>query len=110
MRPWEAGADLKSLFEKIRKVIIKGLALFVACFTRGNGQALFCFSRSLSKSFGKIFSGVSDRCCWRFNVGMGTAQVEIDGLVWGEAHKLVAVAFGVKKLVISAVIEDEKVK
>lgn len=41
---------------------------------------------------------------------MGSAQVEIDGLVWGEAHKLVAVAFGVKKLVISAVIEDEKVE
>lgn len=30
-------------------------------------------------------------------------------MVWGEAHKLVAVAFGVQKLVISAVIEDEKV-
>ena len=36
-------------------------------------------------------------------------QVKIEGLVWGEAHKLVAVAFGVQKLVISAVIEDEKV-
>ncbi|CAM9539236.1 unnamed protein product [Ascophyllum nodosum] len=54
VKPWEAGADLKSLFEKIRKV-------------------------------------------------------EIEGLVWGQAHKLVAVAFGVQKLVLSAVIEDEEV-
>ncbi|CAN0034686.1 unnamed protein product [Phaeothamnion confervicola] len=35
--------------------------------------------------------------------------VKIDGLVWGEAYKLVPVAFGVKKLVISCVVEDEKV-
>ncbi|CAB1097691.1 unnamed protein product [Ectocarpus sp. CCAP 1310/34] len=34
---------------------------------------------------------------------------EIDGLVWGEAHKLVPVAFGVKKLVLSCVVEDDKV-
>lgn len=40
---------------------------------------------------------------------MCKTQVKIDGLLWGEAHKLVAVAFGVKKLVLSAVIEDDKV-
>ncbi|CAM9136602.1 unnamed protein product [Pylaiella littoralis] len=34
---------------------------------------------------------------------------EINGLVWGEAHKLVPVAFGVKKLVLSCVVEDDKV-
>eukprot|EP00903_Cladosiphon_okamuranus_P005541 g5517.t1 len=34
---------------------------------------------------------------------------EIAGLVWGEAHKLVPVAFGVKKLVLSCVVEDDKV-
>ncbi|CAM9828470.1 unnamed protein product [Scytosiphon promiscuus] len=34
---------------------------------------------------------------------------EIPGLVWGEAHKLVPVAFGVKKLVLSCVVEDDKV-
>ncbi|CAN0438917.1 unnamed protein product, partial [Scytosiphon promiscuus] len=33
----------------------------------------------------------------------------IPGLVWGEAHKLVPVAFGVKKLVLSCVVEDDKV-
>ena len=33
----------------------------------------------------------------------------IDGLTWGSAHKLVPVAFGINKLVISCVIEDEKV-
>ncbi|CAM9537942.1 unnamed protein product [Pylaiella littoralis] len=54
VKPWEAGADLKGLFDKIR-------------------------------------------------------QTEIDGLVWGEAHKLVPVAFGVKKLVLSCVIVDSKV-
>lgn len=37
-------------------------------------------------------------------------QTEIDGLVWGEAHKLVPVAFGVKKLVLSCVVEDDKVR
>lgn len=34
--------------------------------------------------------------------------VEIDGLVWG-ASKLVAVGFGIKKLQINLVIEDDKV-
>ena len=34
--------------------------------------------------------------------------IEIDGLVWG-ASKLVAVGFGIKKLQINIVIEDEKV-
>ncbi|CAN0052039.1 unnamed protein product, partial [Discosporangium mesarthrocarpum] len=36
-------------------------------------------------------------------------KVEIDGLVWGEACNLVPVAFGVKKLVISCVVDDSKV-
>ncbi|CAN0331957.1 unnamed protein product, partial [Laminaria digitata] len=36
-------------------------------------------------------------------------KVEIAGLTWGEAHKLVPVAFGVKKLVLSCVVEDDKV-
>lgn len=55
VKPWEAGADLKSLFDKITKE-------------------------------------------------------EIDGLVWGEAYKLVPVAFGVKKLVLSCVVVDSKVR
>ncbi|CAM9634524.1 unnamed protein product [Discosporangium mesarthrocarpum] len=37
------------------------------------------------------------------------AQIEVPGLVWGEAFKEVPVAFGVKKLVVSCVIEDDKV-
>lgn len=37
-------------------------------------------------------------------------KTEITGLVWGEAHKLVPVAFGVKKLVLSCVVEDDKVR
>lgn len=36
-------------------------------------------------------------------------KVEVPGLAWGEAHKLVPVAFGVKKLVLSCVVEDDKV-
>lgn len=35
-------------------------------------------------------------------------SIEMDGLVWG-ASKLVAIAFGVKKLQINLVVEDEKV-
>eukprot|EP01084_Bolivina_argentea_P111418 198795_1 len=35
--------------------------------------------------------------------------IQIDGAIWGEAYNLVPVAFGIKKLVISVVIEDEKV-
>jgi len=35
-------------------------------------------------------------------------KIEQDGLVWG-GHKLVAVGFGIKKLQINLVIEDEKV-
>jgi len=34
--------------------------------------------------------------------------IEMDGLVWG-AHKLVPVGFGIKKLQINLVVEDEKV-
>lgn len=34
--------------------------------------------------------------------------IEMDGLVWG-GHKLVAVGFGIKKLQINVVIEDDKV-
>lgn len=35
-------------------------------------------------------------------------SIEKDGLVWG-AHKLVAVGYGIKKLQINFVVEDEKV-
>lgn len=55
VKPWEAGADLKALFDKI-------------------------------------------------------VAEKIDGLVWGEAYKLVPVAFGVKKLVLSCVVVDSKVR
>ena len=34
--------------------------------------------------------------------------IEQDGLVWG-GHKLVAVGFGIKKLQVNLVVEDEKV-
>lgn len=38
----------------------------------------------------------------------GVRAIEKDGLVWG-ASKLVAVGFGIKKLQINLVVEDEKV-
>ena len=38
----------------------------------------------------------------------GVRKVEMDGLVWG-ASKLVAVGFGIKKLQINLVVEDDKV-
>lgn len=38
----------------------------------------------------------------------GVLAIQMDGLVWG-AHKLVAVGFGIKKLQINLVVEDEKV-
>lgn len=34
--------------------------------------------------------------------------IEMDGLVWG-AHTLVAVGYGIKKLQINLVVEDDKV-
>lgn len=34
--------------------------------------------------------------------------IEMDGLLWG-IHKLVPVGFGIKKLQITCVVEDEKV-
>lgn len=34
---------------------------------------------------------------------------EIDGLKWGEGHKLVPVAFGIKKLLVQCIIIDDKV-
>lgn len=41
---------------------------------------------------------------------IAVAKVKVEGLAWGEAHKLVPVAFGVKKLVLSCVVEDDKVR
>lgn len=38
----------------------------------------------------------------------GVLGIQMDGLVWG-GHKLVAVGFGIKKLQINLVIEDDKV-
>ena len=38
----------------------------------------------------------------------GVIGIQMDGLVWG-GHKLVAVGFGIKKLQINLVIEDDKV-
>ena len=37
------------------------------------------------------------------------AKVVVDGLVWNEDHKIVPIAFGMKKLELTMVIEDEKV-
>jgi elongation factor 1-beta len=36
-------------------------------------------------------------------------KFELDGLVWGQAHELVPVAYGIKKLVMQCVIVDDKV-
>ena len=36
-------------------------------------------------------------------------EVTMDGLQWGEAYKLQEVGYGIKKLVMSCVIEDDKV-
>jgi len=37
------------------------------------------------------------------------SEITMDGLVWAQEHKLVPLAFGIKKLVITAIVEDEKV-
>ena len=39
---------------------------------------------------------------------MSDGRWRLDGLVWG-AHTLVAVGYGIKKLQINLVVEDEKV-
>ena len=36
-------------------------------------------------------------------------SIEMDGLLWGEQFKVVDVAYGIQKLIIQAVVEDEKV-
>lgn len=41
--------------------------------------------------------------------GKITAE-KMEGLAWGEAYKLAPVAFGVKKLILSCVVEDDKVR
>ena len=38
----------------------------------------------------------------------GVLAIEIEGLVWG-ANKLIPVGYGIKKLQVSCVIEDDKV-
>jgi len=35
--------------------------------------------------------------------------IEMDGLLWGQEFKVVDVAYGIQKLVVQAIIEDEKV-
>merc|ERR1712166_1149312 len=37
------------------------------------------------------------------------SEIVMDGLVWGTVHELKPLAFGIFKLVITAIIEDEKV-
>jgi len=37
------------------------------------------------------------------------SEITMDGLVWAQEHKLVPLAFGIKKLVITAIVEDAKV-
>merc|ERR1712071_347212 len=37
------------------------------------------------------------------------SEIVMDGLVWGSVHELKPLAFGIFKLVITAIIEDEKV-
>jgi len=37
------------------------------------------------------------------------SEITMDGLVWGTVHELKPLAFGIFKLVITAIIEDEKV-
>jgi len=37
------------------------------------------------------------------------SEITMDGLLWGQEHKLVPMAFGIKKLVITAIVEDAKV-
>ena len=36
-------------------------------------------------------------------------EIIMDGLVWAADHKLIDVAYGIKKLSISAVVEDSKI-
>ena len=36
-------------------------------------------------------------------------KFQLEGLVWGQAYELVPVAYGIKKLVMQCVIEDDKV-
>lgn len=36
-------------------------------------------------------------------------DITLDGLVWGADHKKVPVAYGIFKLLIACVVEDEKV-
>lgn len=37
-------------------------------------------------------------------------SVTLEGLVWGEQFRVVDVAYGIQKLIVQCVIEDEKVR
>jgi elongation factor 1-beta len=36
-------------------------------------------------------------------------EIAMDGLVWAKEHKLIPLAFGIKKLQVTAIVEDDKV-
>jgi translation elongation factor EF-1beta len=36
-------------------------------------------------------------------------DIKMDGLVWGADYKKVPIAFGIEKLILACVVEDEKV-
>ncbi|MDO8971658.1 MAG: elongation factor 1-beta family protein, partial [Saprospiraceae bacterium] len=36
-------------------------------------------------------------------------SIEMDGLMWGGEFKVVDVAFGIQKLIVQGIVEDEKV-
>ena len=42
-------------------------------------------------------------------MGNRVRAIELDGLVWGGEFKIVDVAYGIQKLIVACVIEDEKV-
>jgi len=114
----DSDADDDDLFgddddEKDPDAFFKAQGMSAAEIRKKKAQALAHAAKSMAK--GSKTQVVFEVKPWEADcdlVGLWKKIIsnKMDGLVWGEGHSLVPVAFGVKKLVLSVVMDDQKIQ
>lgn len=100
VKPWEVETNLKALFEKITKVGSPTSVSSPGHVCLDSKQYVLPTPSGCTALLKPSSSALSHN----------PVQSKLEGLAWGEAFKLVPVAYGVQKLVLSCVVEDDKVK
>jgi elongation factor 1-beta len=105
IKPQEAGQDMKKMEDDLRKIEVRGL--------RAAGQR-----EAPAAAAAVVVVGGGGR--WRRGRHAPSRKTpthspppvtppQMDGLVWGSEFKVVDVAYGIQKLIVPLVIEDEKI-